>query len=114
MRLRSGGLWLWRYRALRNMRGFRPRQKAPLEALILHVIFAERQGRSRLGHFVAEVKGVRRVDAAMLQHRTEEDKRVVALEKQVAVQNMQKTAFREQAIIAIFEIRSQLAQRLIA
>ena len=95
-------------------RAFLLRQKPPAQRLILHVVLAQREGRYRLGHLVTQVKSVRRIYALLFAHLCEERERITALQEHLVVENVQKTAFSEQAEIAIRNARCQFGEHAFA
>ena len=86
-------------------------QKAPIERLVLAILLVERERGRGFAHFVAQIKGVRRIEVlrqfaplAALPQLFEHGKRVRIVQVQSAADHMNFTPRHVNAVVRVFDI----------
>ena len=88
---------------------FGPREESPLQRFVLPVILPQRERCHRLGHFVAQVEGMRRVKGLAGRHGGKEFERVIALEVSAAAQSVQPAIFGGDDDLSDVTVRSEVS-----
>ena len=93
-------------RSLQPMALLRTGQKSPVERFVLPVIFRQRQGRDRFGHFVSEIKGMARVEVPRPrgQQLLEEHKRIGVGQMQAGADDVNLPVLGENAIVVVLDL----------
>ena len=96
------------------MTRFGASEETPVQGLILHIVFAKSQRRDRLGHFVAEIKSMARIDRFVLRHLREQIKGIAAAKMHLVVDDVNQAALGEQTKIWVADVLSQFGQERLA